>query len=500
MGIPQELRNIAPKRKLSSGEQSFGYLREPVGIKLLRAGYNHTRERMLDRNISPNAIIPFERWVSSKTDLVFKRFGASEEYRWGRVEPFKASSQQLIKYMKFKGYDIPLTLKTNRETTGKKELQEVWERTGDELLGSVIRIRSYGKMLSNDIPNWLPDKDGVVRTTFKFDPPSWQLNSSSPNIQNASKHPKEWELYGKVASDLVLIGQRFRQIVKAPPGRCVVEFDKTGFHVGMMGFEAKDPLYLKWANHLHTVFASYIVNEPIPLDGEIDLDKINYIKKKYKTVRDSQAKPTVLGNQLGLGPHKLFYMNKTYIDGQGTRQVGIESIRRAKYLQEVLASLFPKVKAYRKRIVEEAHYKSYLMSKYGAIRWFHDAMRWDYKTRQLKNSSEAEEAQSHCLQADAFGHIHSIILDMADNSDILEEHHLANTIHDSVIFFPEFSKLDRCIEDVVGYMRKPDRVLIDPICPEGLVIDVDVMASCSGGNWASWHKERNPDGIREIKI
>jgi uracil-DNA glycosylase family 4 len=512
--IPDSLRNVVPRRKQESGEFSYGYLREPPIIRELRTAYEFTKLKMLTRGVSASSIIQFEKWAERKSGLSYREFeelrGDNDPKfdnvkelvgRWCRVEPFKASSQQLIKYLKFKGYEVPKTLKTNRETTGKKELQELWESTGDELLGSVIRSRSYNKMLTNDIPNWLPDKDGVVRTSFLFDPASWQLNSRHPNIQNASKHPKEWELIGKTASELVLIGQRFRKIVKAPPGRCVVEFDKSGFHIGVMGFLARDPLYLKWATNLHTAFTSYIVNEPISLEGEIDKDKLGWIKKKFKSVRDGQAKPAVLGNQLGLGKRKLYWQNRTFIDDQGVRQIGIESERRAKYLQDMLASLFPKVDAYKKWLIEQAHLKSYLMTLYGGIRWFYDAMRWDYKNKCLKNSSEAEAAISHPVQGNAFGHIHSEFIDMAENSEILEEHWFANQIHDSGIFFPEIGKRDKCIEEVLKFMLKPDKVLSHPLlAPNGLVLGVEIMGSGEGGNWANWHEERNPLGIREIKI
>lgn len=515
--VPEHLRNISPKRSMDKERNeaiSYGYIKEPPIIRSLRRAYNQTRERMLERGIPATSIIQFDKWAEGKSGLSFREFGGSDKRnginndlseisnkRWCRIEPFKASSQQLIKYLKFKGYKVPTTLKTGRETTGKKELQELWESTGDELLGSVIRLRSYNKMLTNDIPNWLPDKDGVVRTTFKFDPPNWQLNSMHPNVQNASKLPKEWELIGKTASELMLIGQRFRKIVKAPPGRCVVEFDKTAFHVSMMGYEARDPLYIKWAPYMHTVFASYIVNEPISLEGEIDHDKLGYVKKRFKNIRDGQAKPTVLGNQLGLGHHKLFYMNKTYIDELGVRQIGIESRKRAKYLQDFLAALFPKVEAYKKWIKEQAHFKTYLISNYGCLRWFFDVLRWDYKTRSMKNGSEAEQAVSHPVQSDAFGHIHSEFIDMAEHSEILEEHWFGNTIHDSGIFFPEIGKRDRCIEEVTKFMRKLDRVLTDPICaPNGLMVDIEVMASADGGNWAAGHKERNPMGMFEVKV
>lgn len=520
--IPECLRNIEPRRKLKAlaqggtGGFSFGYIREPPAIRELRAGYEVTRGRMLERGVPIEAIMQFEKWANSRTGLVLREFPRDGEssatepslfeetggvQRWCRVEPFKASSQQLIKYLKFKDYKVPTTLKEGRETTGKKELQELWESTKDENLGRVIRLRSYSKMLSNDVPNWLPDKDGKVRTTFLFDPPSWQLNSRSPNIQNASKHPKEWELVGKVASELQLIGQRFRKIVKAPKGRCVVEFDKTAFHVSMMGFEARDPLYIKWAPYMHTAFASYVIGEPIDLAGEVDHDKLGYVKKKFKNIRDGQAKPTVLGNQLGLGSRKLQHMNKTFIDGEGVRQIGIESIKRAKYLQDMLARLFPKVEAYKQWIKEQAHFKTYLINNFGGIRWFFDVLRWDYKSRSLKSSTEAEQAISHPVQSDAFGMIHSEILDMADTSDFLEEHHFANTIHDSIVAFPEIGKRDRCIEEGLIFMRKPAVELKDPICcPNGLVVDVEVMCSPEGGNWATWHKERNPMGMQEVKI
>lgn len=518
--VPSDLRNIKPRREIDSVDISgtgvkkfsFGYIHEPLIIRELREGYNLSRAKLESRGISAKNIVPFEKWAEGRSGLHYRQFFGDVQYnreidefdkligerneinRWCKIEPFKSSSQQLIKYMKHMGYKIPLTLKTNRETTGKKELMEVYEKTGDEVLKSCIAIRSISKLLTNDIPNWQP-RNGLVHTTFKFDPPSWQLNSSRPNIQNARKHEPD------SVAKILRLGERFRKIVKAPKGRCIVEFDKRAFHVSIMGFEARDPLYLKWADHMHTVFTSYIVNEPIDLMGEIDPDKINYVKKKHKIIRDTQGKPAILGNQLGLGATKLYWLNKTYIDDGGKRQVGIESLKRAKWLQDLLAHLFPKVHKAKERFKEEAHFRSLIISEHGAIRWFHDVLRWDYKSRSMKNGSEAEEAIGHKVQAPAFGMMHSEILDMGENSNILEEHWFANTVHDSIIMIPEIGKRDRCIEQVYGYMLKPDPCLRDEVCcSKGLVVGVDVMASPEGGNWAGFHKERNPLGIQEVKI
>ena len=522
-GVPNEIRRVEPRRKLKDGSVEFGFKKEPKEIKELRRSYNAAKERLIERGISVENIRNFEQWAESRTGLSFrgfervggesnKEFDVIEEVgrdrevevregRWCRVTPFKASSKQIIEYIKWKGYPVPLTLKEKKETTSKEELQELAERTDDPVLTSIIRYRSMRSMLTNAVPNWKPEEDGCVHTQFKFDPPSLQLNSVGPNIQNASKHPKEWEMIGTKGDERVIIGQKFRQIVKAPKGRCVVEFDKKSFHVTMMGFEARDPLYIKWSKvDMHTLITSYIVGEPIPLEGEPDLAKIKYIKGKYKTVRDSQGKPTVLGNQLGLGKRKLYWKNRSYIDEEGIRRIGIESEKRAGWLQDLIAELFSITHKYKSKIQEKAHYQSFLLNNFGVIRWFHDVLRWEYKTRRYRNGTEAEEAISHPVQSDAFGMLHSEIIDMAENG-LLDEYFFVNSIHDSVVMMPEIGKRDKCIEEVSKYMLKPQKELVDSVCaPDGLVVGVDVMASGEGGNWGNGHKDRNPDGIWEVKI
>lgn len=493
--IPFELLNAKPRRKDKiTGLVDFGYKKIPKVVLQIEADYLRRAERLAISHPG-KAMIPFDSYVTRLTGMVVR------DGRWCKLEPFKASVQQLVKYLKFmkemypsKGYYVPLALKTKKQTTGKKDLIEVYERTDDDFLKSVIKIRSLKTMLGNYIPNWTPASDGCVHTSFKFDPPSWQLNSSDPNIQNARKHEPD-----AISKELKL-GQRFRRIIRAPPGRCVVEFDKRSYHVTMMGFEARDPLYLKWSKvDMHTLVTSYIVQDPIPLDGEPDLDKIKYIKKKFKNIRDTQGKPTVLGNQLGLGASKLYWMNKTYVDDEGVRQIGIESKRRAEWLQALIAHMFPVTDRYKGKIAQEAYYKGRLLSSYGCVRWFFDVLRWDYKANKMRHGSEYEEAVSHNVQADAFGMIHSEILEMGETTEILEEHWFANTIHDSCIFFPEYSKLERCIAEVSKYMQAPALELVDDICcPDGLVVDIDIMASPEGGNWATYKKGWNDMGMQEI--
>ena len=76
-----------------------------------------------------------------------------------------------------KFYEVPLTLKDKKETTGKKELEEIFFKTADPIIEKVMEIRSLDTNINNYIPNWLPGQDGRVHTTWGFSAPSGQKDS-----------------------------------------------------------------------------------------------------------------------------------------------------------------------------------------------------------------------------------------------------------------------------------------------------------------------------------
>ena len=378
-----------------------------------------------------------------------------------------------------KYYDIPLTLKDKKETTGKKELEEMFYKTGDPILEKVMELRSIDTNINNFIPNWKPHKDGRVRTTWGFSAPSGQKDSRAPNILNCSKH--------------TVIGKLFRGIIEAPAGYCFVEFDARSFHVATMGYVANDKDYIRFSQlDPHSIFASYVMpsewGKPIDLalDDDDILDRCKWIKAKCKEVkqldpkhgvniRQDTAKPTVLGNQLGLGPVKLQRMNRR----------AIHSLSEAKVLQATLADLFPKVAKFKDDIRQLAHQQTYLILKeWGKIQYFFDVFNYRYNKRVGRwdqgNGTDSEKAIAFPVQGHAFGMIDMEAMEL-DLGGYMEEFNFLLGIHDSLMFMPEIGKRDKCIEVVNGVMSKPcSRLVNDATGPLGLKVGVEVAI---GGNW-----------------
>lgn len=534
--IPDEVKNIEPRRitKHEDGtkEIDYGFKKEPPIIRQERERYERLVSQIRASGKATDTIISFDDFLFKCHNLCYANFSDGNEgisQRWCRVEPFKASSTQLIRYLRWKQgqiqieiddlienrqqlfnghnkelteqinelkvlhsyYEVPLTLKTKRETTGKKELEEIYFKTSDPVLEMVMKVRSLGTNLNNYIPNWKPSRDGAVHTQWGFTASSGQKDSRRPNILNCSKHTE--------------FGNEFRSIIVARPGRCFVEFDKKSFHVATMGYCANDRDYIRFSQiDPHSIFASYIdptlIGEIISLkwsDKDIK-EAADNVKKESKKrgkedygidIRQAMAKPTVLGNQLGLGARKLQWQNRRYI----------KTLRDAEGLQELLKGLFPKVHAFKDNIREKAHIDRYLMTEFGFIQYFYDvySFRFDKKINNWRKApgEDSEKVIALPVQGNAFGMLDREILEM-DRLGICDEHWFINTIHDSVIFEPEIVKRDRCIEEVTRIMNGPCGVLVNEATgPEGLVVRVDASV---GMNWKAYDKERNPGGLQEV--
>src|ERR1035437_3664130 len=548
--IPDEIRNIKPKRKLENGESDYGYIREPKTVGDCYQEYQRLSERLIREGRN---VIPFEDYLYRKHGIAHAEFEGVDDNtkqrirvsRWCKIEEFKASSTQLIRYLKWKqreirgeaerlrqlrqelhngrdpeltakindleelaeDYDVPVSLKTKKETTAKGELEEMFINTGDPVLERVVRIRSYDTNITNFIPNWKPAKDGRVHTTWGFTAPSGQFDARRPNILNCSKHTE--------------FGNEFRGIIEAPKGRVFVEFDKKSFHVGTLGYCANDKSYIRFSQiDPHSILGSYI--DPSVIGGSISLkwsdSEIKEAAAKFKKlckihkskdpqhnvdVRQELAKPTVLGNQLELGPKKLQRQNRRFIEYIYKRQrlAGGGTGLSAEELQNMIAGLFPKEQIYKAQIKEKAHIEKFLVNEFGRIQFFYDVFNFSYSKKMgkwtKKDGDGARDPIAFRVQSTAFGLITEEILEM-ERQGLCEEYQFCNTIHDSVLFVPEESKLDTCIEAVYKIMNQPCKKLTnDATGPEGLKIGVEVAV---GKNWKAFNKEKNPGGMKEISV
>ncbi len=525
--IPNEIKNIKPKRKDKiTGELHFGYKREPPTIKRLRKQYDAITVEYAKsgRRVSKS----FEDLISSKLGFEFREFeevdsssgGLVKTKSWCKVKPFNArSSDQVIRYIRWKArqlkssekpedkelaesYVVPQSLKTDkktgersvRDTTGRKELEELFLVTGDPVLEKVTEYRSTMKMVTNDIPNWQPSKDGNVHTQWGMVAASGQLDSRGPNILNCSKH--------------TVNGQRFRGIIEAPKGWIFVEADKKSFHVGTMGYLANSKNYIRFSQlDPHSIFTSYIMpadwGPPVDFSwsDEDILARCKEIKKRSKLegekdhgvdLRQSLAKPCVLGNQLGLGPKKLWMQNRRFIDGIG----------HAKDLQARLNEVFPEVAETKDRLRDEAHNRKKLfLPAWGFVQYFYEVYTWSYNQKWGKwvkhPGTDSEKCIAFPVQGNAFGMLKWHML-KCESKGYLEEYGFCNTIHDSVMFLMREEQWDSWCCDVLPFFREPcDRLVNEATGELGLRIDVEVSR---GRNWKAYDKVENPEGMVEVKV
>jgi hypothetical protein len=502
--IPVSLLNLKPRRKLPNGSIEYGFKRTPKEVRSLLSSYNQVVSSV--RNKDPNTIIkPFSEIVYKKYGLVEWVSEISNETFYCKTERFKPSSQQLIKYLKWKKdfllssldkeekklgklYSIPINFKTKKPTTGKEELKELVEKTDDPVLTLVQEYRSIKYNLTNSIPNWEPDEKGNVHTTWGFTAPTGQLDSRLPNILNCSKHTKT--------------GQIFRGIIEAPKGYCFVEFDYKSFHVAIMGFLANDKSYIRFSQlDPHSIFASHLIKgdkDIYPLIGRLGFSDdssimgvCRLIKMKYKEIRQGQAKPTVLGNQLGLGPRKLQRQNRKYI----------KTLEEAIELQGILKEEFPKVEKAKERILEEAFITGRLVNEFGRVQWFNDVYNftWDKKIGSWKKNhgEDHEKALAFAVQSRAFGMIQDKILEM-EKEGWNKRFGFNNSIHDQVSFMPRIEEKEECLVMVKKKLEEGCLKLVNEATgEEGLKVGVEAS---SGLNWRDWDEKSNPEGMREVKV
>lgn len=508
---------------------SYGYIRPPRQILALQEYY----QRLAVDNVSTSQLLTHlnGRPIPPLEMVAKRQYGLTQMVvpdpvpgepdrkveRWVKVKDFNpGSTNQLQEYIKWKKkelerqgekelaklYEVPKNLKTGKPTTSSAELKQLVDKTGDEVLSRTIEYRSISTNRNNFFPNWEPHADGCVHATIGFLPPSGQLNTIKPNVQNLSKHTRT--------------GQIFRSMVEAPPGYTFVSFDKSRFHVVMMGREARSKNYIRFGQlDCHSIFTSWICGEKsLEVDLSNDSDatvkaKVKEIKARFGFIRDKVSKPSVLGNQLGLGARKLFWMNRKYINGE----------KEARKLQAELAARFDEVEREKKEVARFGYEHNHIRSEFGAVRYLYDVLRWAKNPIssqfELKHGEDYEKALAFKIQHHSFGMMKEEWYKL-NELGLLDRFNFINTIHDSNEFMPRIVDLEECIRRVWTVMVSPCKILANEATgPEGLVVGTGVsvgrnmqyyhdLKGCksreSGGCWMCEYGIDNPEGIREIGV
>ena len=381
-----------------------------------------------------------------------------------------------------------------------------------EFIELVFAYRKYNKAESTYVTGtgWVPDEHGRIHTTFTLSAtPSGQLSSVRPNVQNLTK--------GKDANDKIgtKLGKMLRKTLWAEPGHAIVECDYSGCHILTMGELAQDPNYVRLGKlDAHSFLTSHMVkgmisenplrfDPPVWWKPEVQDDSttdrkaqyagfliavlcevehwlklpddklkanLNIIKKHFKSIRDAQAKPAILGNQLGLGARKLYFLNDK----------NFATIQEAEQLQLLLRTLFPRVPEFQERVKQLAHKEGKLVSRHGFNRYFRGVLEFDPGSSQYRNGLDAEKAIAFYVQNSAFGIIREAMLKM-EAAGFMEKYGFCNTVHDSLVFHVRLELLDECVRNITRIMEEPSSYIKSPAFPDGLALKVEASV---GPNWA----------------
>lgn len=411
---------------------------------------------------------------------------------WYKVLPFKLSNQQVMNYVKWKRdgcktqkdrgkWTLQKLRKTGKETTGKDALDKLAKKTGDEWLNLIVESRSMGTTLGNMIENWKPKDDGAVHTEWHFNPPTGQMGSKKPNVLNMSK----WNRLGQIS----------RGMVYCPGDEWFIEFDKKSFHVAMLGFLAGDRKYYRASQlDIHSLFWVEVKKIWKVVweweDREIK-KKIKGIRKdggsEFELERQHAAKPTTLGNQLGLGAERLYEQNKPYV----------ESIEHAAELQRALDRQYPEMAKWKREVRARGHRDKELMTWFGRIQRFYQIYRTEWVNGQMirRFGVEHDKAPALEIHGNSFGVMDEDLL-MLEKLGYNELYGLINMVHDNFSFRVKGSVKDSALRKVKEVLERPSEVLVSSVFPEGFSVGVD----CSvGKNWRKAGKG-NPNGIKEVEV
>lgn len=383
------------------------------------------------------------------------------------------SSDQMIRYIKYRDYEVPKTFKEGKETTGDKLMKRLQAETGDPIIALSRDIRAIEKMRDSYTGKikedgtakggWVPGIDGRLRVVAKTNS-TWQY--SSKGGANVFALPKR-------RGDLA---QGFRRCVAAEPGHLLIEFDYKAFHDLTTASLANDDR--KWRTAKldpHSYVAGWLVKYPgIEKALEMsDYDLKQYlleIKSKYKKVRDEQAKPLNHGTNFGQSARRLYFENEEYF----------ESEAQAEQLLFLLKRIYPKTFAWQENLLESLDIgrgkTPYLQSVWGARRWF-----WHVWARRKNKRGEwyrargedAEKALAFLPANHAHGMFRKMLRDLAD-LDYTNRYELVLFPHDAMVFHPPIELADECLENVSRILQLPVMELANPtLCPGGFICGVD---------------------------
>lgn len=429
--------------------------------------------------------------IVNKHSGVFLKSSAEKLWEDGKLRPLwmfrqkflPTSPKQVAKYLRSRGFKIPLNYKTERETTDIKAILElIRKHPRDPVLPLFLDYRKLKKLIGQYIDGYVPWEDGRIHTTFARKTQNLRYNSVNPNVQNVTKTSQ--------------YAQAIREQFIAAPGFVLGEVDHSGAEAQILGFYAKDEEYIEAAKlGVHSILASHCLVESGDWKDPIDLkswskDDIHAAAEEIKHAFPliyKRAKNCVHGSGYGAVAYKLW---KEYREAFPT-------LRFAEEIQDLFFNTIgKKIKIWHRDTLDFVYDNHYLENVYRYRFEFWDIYKTDWSGKILfdkngnkKLGDQAKDALAYNPSSTEAAYITEAMLEFKNDSFFRSA--LVWQIHDSLVWeLPDDSRLEERLRHIQTVMTRPSPEM------DGLSIEVGMEW---GKNWGEKSK-KNPDGMKTFSL
>ncbi|MDD6200537.1 MAG: DNA polymerase I [Firmicutes bacterium] len=335
-GCAEALWNLRPILREELEKQGMGKLYDEIELPLCPVLYRMEREGIA---IDKNQLLQFGQMLSQRIDECEKLiYGYSGE-------PFNINSTRQLGELLFDRLGLPPVKKTK---TGYSTNADVLEKLKDKhpIVPAVMDYRMLTKLKSTYADGLMKviGADGRIRTTFQnLVTATGRLSSTEPNLQNIP-----------VRTDL---GAEIRKMFVPKSGCVLVDADYSQIELRVLAHIAEDrdmQEAFRSGMDIHTVTASQVFG--------VAPESVTPLQRRH-------AKAVNFGIVYGISEFSL------------AEDIGVSRYEAREYIDSYLAN-YRGVKAYMKRVVEEARERGYTETLFGRRRYIPELKSSNFNIRQ----------------------------------------------------------------------------------------------------------------------
>lgn len=396
--------------------------------------------------------------------------------QWAAPLPFKLSSQSLQRYQRVVGHKPIMTRATAsapaRPTFDDKAMTKlILKYPNDKLYPLIGEFRATQKLLGTYVGvtqengrikgGMTVGPDGRIHPTISHNPSTLRSANQDPNMQNLPR-PN--------GADPTANENLIRNMIIAAPGHTLYARDFSGIEAKIVGYEAMYPEYIRLCNlDVHSFYTAWALSQIRPgaiptndlpqlsWDDERLKASLKHIKKEFGHERNNLYKHLVHGANFMQGAKGA---TDTILRMTG-QIVPVQTVSR---VMSIYFELFPKIKLWHGRVLNQADKDGFLRNPFGYVHRFHSVYSWENYggSWEKKPGPQANQVVAFLPQSTAAGIIKEAMLRIWEKHWDVAGQYLRLIVHDELFFeAPDagIEELDRVcrieMEQPIPQMKMP---------------------------------------------